>query len=546
MSTKSQKPLNLFIFLILLGASFLLCFDFLKSSGRLVTFDGMTHMSNIAQYYNALKDGDFPVRWLGSSANYGMPFGIFSQQTVAYLGALLMFVIGNTLITYNVIIFLFAFIGCLTLYVFLREYVDKVSALAGTILFCFAPYRIINIYVRGAIPEFVASIFLPLILLSLKKWIVDKKTNYYFLLIASLALLFLTHPISAIVFSVIAGLYFVFLIWGQKDWKRAVLFTIGAIVLSLGISSFYLLPLTREFSYLNQGTHETIFTSNSFIGINNLFREGLTGNNYLHIGLIELVVFVLGLVLVLRGYIRKKKIKPLLIISFISLLIYGFLITKAATPLFYLVKPLGNVQHQWRFLSGIIFVAPLILAFTLNNIFKRYKFIATILLVISLVITRFPWVKGENYVVTPESNYFSSKENLYAQVMNTLWTGLTESYPVKEVKGEVIEGKGEIVGRNEHNSWRKYEINSDGKIRMVDNTFYFPGWKVYIDGKDTPIEFQDVNYKGVITYKVPSGRHTVLVRFENTKTRRFANTLTSVSLVVFGGLFFFRFYYLKR
>lgn len=489
-------------------------------------------MSNIAQYFVALKDGDFPVRWLGASANYGMPFGIFSQATVAYLGALLMFLVGNTLISYNILIFLFAFLSCISLYVFLREYTDRLSSLAGTLLFCFAPYRIVNIYIRGAIPEFAASFFLPIILLSLKRWIEDKKTNYYFLLILSLSLLFLTHPISGIVFSVIAGFYFVFLVWRRKNWGRVVLAAIVAVILSLGISAFYLLPLTREIVYLNQGTHETIFTANSFIEVGNLFREGLPIDNYLHIGLIELVVFVLGLILIVRNYLKKKKNNSFLIISYISLFVCVFLLTKTATSLFYLIKPLGNVQHQWRFLSGIIFIAPIVLAFIINSLDKRSRYIAIALLVVSLVVVRFSQAKGKDYVATPENQYFSSKENLYSQVMNTVWTGSTESYPSKEIKGEIIEGRGEIVSRDEHNSWRKYEVNSNKGIRMIDKTFYFPGWKVYVDGKDTPIEFQDINHRGVITYRVPSGKHTVLVKFENTKTRKFANVLTVISLLV--------------
>jgi hypothetical protein len=260
----------------------------------------------------------------------------------------------------------------------------------------------------------------------------------------------------------------------------------------------------------------------------------------LHIGLIELAVFVSGFALMVRNYFKKRKISPLLIISFISLLVYIFLMSKAATPLFYLVKPLGNVQHQWRFLSGIIFLAPMVLALILSGLPKKFKNTFIVLLVASLVFIRIPQARGKNYVITPESKYFSSKENLYASVMNTLWTGETQSYLVKDVKGEIVEGEGEIISRDEHNSWRKYEVSAKENIRMVDNTFFFPGWKVFVDGIETEVEFQDVNYRGVITYMVPSGEHNVLVRFENTKTRNLANVVTVLSLLVLGVAYFYR------
>jgi hypothetical protein len=151
-----------------------------------------------------------------------------------------------------------------------------------------------------------------------------------------------------------------------------------------------------------------------------------------------------------------------------------------------------------------------------------------------------PQAKGKEYIKTPESQYFSSTKNLYAEVMNTLWSGSTESYSKKEAKGEVVEGRGIIVDRQEHNSSRRYEIVSVDTIRMIDNTFYFPGWKVYVDGLSVPVEFQDIDYRGIITYTVPAGKHTVLVRFEDTKTRFYANVLSLVSAVTFGLLYYLR------
>jgi len=112
---------------------------------------------------------------------------------------------------------------------------------------------------------------------------------------------------------------------------------------------------------------------------------------------------------------------------------------------------------------------------------------------------------------------------------------------VKKVKGEIIEGKGRIEKRLERNSWRTYEVIAQSpEIRLVDNTFYFPGWKVYVDKKETPIEFQDMNYRGVITYRVPEGRHTVEVKFTNTKIRLLANSISIFSIGVFGLLVLFR------
>ena len=68
-------------------------------------------------------------------------------------------------------------------------------------------------------------------------------------------------------------------------------------------------------------------------------------------------------------------------------------------------------------------------------------------------------------------------------------------------------------------------------MRIADATFYFPGWKVAIDGKPIEVEFQDPNYRGIITFHVPEGKHLVEVNFQRTKLRIFADTITFLSFI---------------
>ena len=78
----------------------------------------------------------------------------------------------------------------------------------------------------------------------------------------------------------------------------------------------------------------------------------------------------------------------------------------------------------------------------------------------------------------------------------------------------------------------RYKVTATSEIRMVDYTFYFPGWKVLVDAKEVPIEFQDMNYRGVITYNVPSGNHEVVVKFTDTKAVSYTHlTLPTSDLV---------------
>jgi uncharacterized membrane protein YfhO len=40
---------------------------------------------------------------------------------------------------------------------------------------------------------------------------------------------------------------------------------------------------------------------------------------------------------------------------------------------------------------------------------------------------------------------------------------------------------------------------------------HYPGWKAYVDGRETEIFYTDVAFRGVV---IPAGRHKIVMRFE--------------------------------
>ena len=73
--------------------------------------------------------------------------------------------------------------------------------------------------------------------------------------------------------------------------------------------------------------------------------------------------------------------------------------------------------------------------------------------------------------------------------------------------------------------------------QVADNTLYFPGWKAYVDNVEVPIEPYDQNWRGIITFPVPEGKHNVRVVFEETKLRKFANALSIIGIGILLALF---------
>ena len=109
---KRNRSFLIFIFLFII--SLLFTFDLFINKGQPTTFDGPTHLTNIAQFDKAIKDGELLPRWADGFANYGMPIPIIAQQTTSYLGALFNIVLHNILLSYNMVVLVGAFFSVLS------------------------------------------------------------------------------------------------------------------------------------------------------------------------------------------------------------------------------------------------------------------------------------------------------------------------------------------------------------------------------------------------------------------------------------------------
>ena len=529
-------------FVILFIISVIFVFDLFIHQGRPSTFDGPTHLANIAQVHAGLADGDFPVRWGGEFARYGWPAPQFAQQTTSYLGAFLTFITNDIVMSYNLVVLIGIFVSSLLMYIFLRFHIHQMAALIGVIVFHFAPYRIMNVYIRGALPEFFASIFIISILIALYLVLKKESVKGYYLLSISVALLLLTHLFMFIVASFIFVAYGLYLL--NRNPKN-LLFKIIALGLSIGLgiglTSYYILPLFMEVKYLYYGGAGGHFVQGHFLTWKNYLTENWyyffqgdidVRGNVLQSGVIESAILIISIVYSIQQYIQKKSINMLLVLITIVGLIYIFFTTSLSNILYQ--TPLGSMQHPWRMLTGFIIIPPIVLSLMIDKLPKKYVSVGIIIVVIAIGALRFPQLYGKNYLLEDQNSYYRTYDNLHGTIMNTIWMGEVRDYPFQETKIKIFEGDGTISDLSVSNTTRSFTLNSESNVKIVDYTFYFPGWKTYVDGKETQIQFQDPKYRGVITYEVPPGRHSITSSFTNTKPRILGNALSIMSLFALG------------
>lgn len=540
-----------FPLILILLFSFMFVSDLFLRKGIPATFDAPMHIAMIAGFYNGLKSGDFPVTWADGFANYGMPMPIIHQQLPIYLGAFINYLTNDVVVSYKIVVFIGVFLSLLFFYFFLRLYFSNLPALSGTLLFNFAPYRIFNVYIRGALPEFFASVFVPLILIALYLSIKKKNILGLFLLIFSVAGLFLSHPFVLLISAFIVMPYFIYLTYGEKNKLKKILFSIAACFIGLLLSAYYYLPLSLEIKYFYYGLTNNHLMSDQFLNLSNFFSNSwfyfykageFNRGNFIIVGIFEVMIFIIGSIfLFLNKKIRKKEFLYWVIIAGLIML---FLTTSLSNFIYQKINILSSIQHPWRILSGFIFIPPIILAFFIEN-FKKHSLSFFFILMIIIGFLRFPQLYVKNNASYKQSDYFFTTENLAATVLNTIWTGVTRDYPIKKNKIEIISGQGKLLSENVSNSYRNYSILASTQLTVVDYTFYFPGWHVYIDGKNSPIEFQNPNFRGVITYQVPPGQHQVKLTFQDTKVRRFGKIISLVTFIALT-IFFFLTYNKRR
>jgi hypothetical protein len=75
-----------------------------------------------------------------------------------------------------------------------------------------------------------------------------------------------------------------------------------------------------------------------------------------------------------------------------------------------------------------------------------------------------------------------------------------------------------------------YRFTSPQAFTARFNTFYFPGWRAYLDGEEREIRISQPY--ALIEVSIPPGAHTLLLRFEDTPVRLLANGLSLAALLV--------------
>lgn len=525
---------SLFIFLIIFIS--LIPLGDLLNFGLPITHDGQDHVARISNFYQSLTEGNIVPRWAENlNWGYGHPILMFLYPLPSYLVSLFHF-LGLTFVDSLKFLFGLTYIvSGIAMYLWTREFLNEKAAFFSAILYTFAPYRFIDLYVRGAIGEHVAFVFPPLIFYFLLK--LSKKNSYWFILGSAFSLsgLVLSHNAITLMFLPLIFLYIFYLAWQIKFGKYFIFNSFILILLGVGLSSFFAIPAFFEGKYtlrdiVTKGTYALHFIDfKNFIYSE--WNYAGSGKFSVQVGILQWILIFLTLPMMLFRFNKKNKLWILNLALLVIFMFTIFIMLPYSQFIWEKFTILQKFQFPWRFLSVIVFTTSILGGLFLFTLSKKIQtFILFFLVAIILFLTQNYW-KAQGYIYRPEIFY----KGIYDGTTDT-----GESAPIWSVRFmekrprshlEVIDGDAKIIELKRISILHSYQVITAEVLRFRENTLYFPGWKVYVDGKATNIEFQDPANRGLITFFIPEGEHLLEIKFQETKLRTVANVISTLSLV---------------
>ncbi len=493
------------------------------------------------------KDHQIPCRWVPDLGGmYGYPLFNYYAPLPYYFGEFIYF-ITHSLIISSKVMFIFSFLGSyIFMYLLARKFWGNLGGSLSAIFYSFAPYHALDFYVRGAMGEMWGLMLFPAVFWAVVKISEEQKISNLLLLAISLAALFTSHNISAMVF-----LPF-YLIWNlvlflKNRSKKFLFFGAGSFTLGVLLSAFYLFPATLEKDLVHlETTVEGYFSyTEHFEGLKRLIvdrswgygssvREVPGGERDLlsyQIGWIHLLGLILALVSAKIFWSKNKQLSWIIIFCSVSVAFLIFMIHPRSVFVWGLIEPLKYLQFPWRLLQPLIFFISLIAGSIL--VWVRRKKEVMLLLILLVVVFNFSYFKPEKFIQTSDEKLLTGSE-WERQIMRSIFDFLpiyAKEPPAKLAKGryEILTGNSKVYDFKEGTNWLNFKTETQTHTIIRLSKYYFPDWKILVDGKEIKFDYQN-NSLGLMTILLGTGNHFVEARLYDTPIRSISNTITAVAM----------------
>jgi len=445
------------------------------------------------------------------------------------------------------------------MYLLARRFWGKLGGVVAAIFYIYSPYFALDLYVRGALAEAWALMFIPVCIFGFLRLGETGRKNYFLTAVLAYGGLILSHNITTMLFSMflflVVGGYFIYLVLRKKGFGFFWL-VIWAIIVSFGVTCFFWLPAIAESGL----THVKTMIEGPgdyhlhFIAFRQIWDSpwdfggsaGIySGLSYM-IGKLHLLLTALSVFLAVYLWKKKKNLSWGILFVVFWFLAVIFMTNARSTVIWEMLPNLRYIQFPWRFLGFGVFLASF-LAGAVFVLFKKREILGLVLaagLVTGVILANKDYFRPKKYLDVTSSYYITGK-NLYqwASSMSEEYLPVWRAKKIfakPEEKVEIVKGEGVVKMEREKSNLYVFRVDLDRRGLVRLNVNYFPGWKAVVDGQTVNIKYKD---DGLIKIAVKKGVSDVVISFKDRGIRLWAD-LISLTFIVFlsiGGLFVLKF-----
>ncbi len=517
--------------------------------------DARIHLARILSIDSVIKEGVFPpIIDIDYMNGFGYALNLFYGPLTTYIPIILFNIFGTTGLALKIFTCITVFLSGITMYKFVFNVTERKSiATISALIYISAPYKLSNIYARGAVGEYTAFIFIPLVFDGIYN-IINNKKNDFWLCIGIVGLV-LSHTITTIYTALFAIL---FLIFNIEKLKKLEIFKklIINVAIAFLICCFYAIPLLEhtfggDYVIYNSDYMYTNGTDvyGTAIGFNDFFSNEF-GNQDVRFSLGIATIFLTLLGIVCFKKIKKEYKSIYLIFAFLAFM--ALWMTTKYFPWFSMPNFFGVIQFAWRNLGFFAFFVSLICGINAvtfaEQLIKNETMKDTFLFAVVITICTFAglgvmrnWNIGDLKDEAEFDKYMSSSDRIYVYSINREYLPINAYKDLDYVKERenrtyILSGNATII------SEQKNDLKDVVSLENVKEGVKLELPYLYYLGYDVEVSYDGTEYEKVESFESENGfvaielngsdSATVKVEYKGTVIEKISYIISLIGLII--------------
>lgn len=558
--------------------------------------DGRHSVYFLFEFDRSIQDGIFYPRWAPDyTFGYGYPmFNIYAPGAL-YVSEFFHLIGFDFVLATKITFALAILLSGPAMFGFVKRLTgSSPAAFLSGLAYVYIPYHVADIYVRAALAESVALIFLPLTLWGFYETVVNPSRKAIVATATAYAAMMFSHNGVTLLFTIVLGAWVLFLIVGEIRKSSSPTFSLyvlrfirlglpslAALVLGLGIVAIFFIPAVLEYQYVrtDQWLGNYYDYTNHFVYLFQWFsptwgfgisNPGPRDDMSFQFGSVPTLLASFSLLAIAKNPngTRRFWLFFLAMTACVAVLMLG-----GSLPIWQVLPIVTFAQFPWRLLvlttvSLAVLAGAIIVTQTHDETHDHT--LPTILVGILIVLGSFPYLQAQ-MILEPKEGPVSIQGLFSFQQSAGEMTGSTST--VKEIPtwspmADVVFAGKKLRSRIEYGNiadliaqdklWigvlpnfaglkansERIVYHAEQETTLIFNIFYYPGWQAYLVKPQTteiirPLKtFVDPDdLLGRIRVEIPAGREQwLMLHFDDTTPRIIGTWISVTSIFIALGL----------